>query len=137
MLQKNIVNRKDLAEWEREYGGTTAEGIAKRVINQYSPSSEELSRTVNRGRGAGKKTDGTTEVNENMSIDVVARNGGEDGPVTELPQGSSCCKLIAFYDLHVCMNTISESCIDFVFISGRSGNNWSDHILHCAEVFVR
>jgi hypothetical protein len=40
------VKRKDLAEWEREYGGTTAEGIAKRVINKYSPSIEELSQPV-------------------------------------------------------------------------------------------
>jgi hypothetical protein len=48
------VKRKDLTEWESDYGGTTAEGIAKRVINQYSPSSEELSRTVSNGRASRK-----------------------------------------------------------------------------------
>ena len=84
LLQKNIVKRKDLAEWESEYGGTTAEGVAKRVIKQYSPSSDELSRTVNRGRGAGKKADGTAEGNGEISSDAVASNGDAD-----LPQGES------------------------------------------------
>ncbi len=42
------MKRKDLAEWEREYGGTTAEGVAKRVINQYNPG-DELLRISTRG----------------------------------------------------------------------------------------
>ncbi len=70
------MKRKDLAEWEREYGGTTAEGIAKRVIKQYSPSSDELSRTVNRGRGAGKKADGATDGKEEASSDADWQSAG-------------------------------------------------------------
>ena len=84
------MKRKDLAEWEREYGGTTAEGIAKRVIKQYSPSSDELSRTVNRGRGAGKKADGTTEGKEEASSDAVAESGDADRPESESHFSSSC-----------------------------------------------
>ena len=34
-VQNNVVKRKDLSEWEREYGGTTADGVARRVINQF------------------------------------------------------------------------------------------------------
>jgi LEA14-like dessication related protein len=37
------VKRKDLCAWESEYGGTTAEGIAKRVINKYNPSFDDVS----------------------------------------------------------------------------------------------
>jgi hypothetical protein len=83
LLQTNIVKRKDLAEWEREYGGTTAEGVAKRVINQYNPSGDELSRTVNRGRGAGKKAGGTTAMDEEISTDAVAKSDEADLPESE------------------------------------------------------
>ena len=48
--QKNVVKKKDLAVWEGEYGGITAEGIAKRVINKYDPSSEALSLVGKHGR---------------------------------------------------------------------------------------
>ncbi len=94
------MKRKDLAEWEREYGGTTAEGIAKRVINQYNPSSEELSRVVNRGRCAGKKADGTTEGNEEMSSDPVSKNGVEQ----ERPES----EFLPWINL---MNNMLSSCV--------------------------
>jgi hypothetical protein len=68
LLQTNIVKRKDLAEWEREYGGTTAEGVAKRVINQYNPSGDELSRTVNRGRVAGKRIEEASLISSESDI---------------------------------------------------------------------
>ncbi len=79
------MKRKDLSEWESEYGGTTAEGIARRVINRYSPSSEELSRTVNRGRGAGKKADGTTEKDGEILPEAIEKNEDEDRPESESP----------------------------------------------------
>ena len=48
--QKNVVKRRDLGEWESEYGGTSAEAIARRVINKYRPSEEELNRAATRVR---------------------------------------------------------------------------------------
>jgi hypothetical protein len=110
------VKRKDLAEWEREYGGTTAEGIAKRVINKYSPSIEELSRTVNRGRGAGKKMDGTTELVENMSIDVPNKIDGEDRPEVLLLQGSS--SHLTRMPCSLLVNGVSDSCLDMPLSAG-------------------
>jgi hypothetical protein len=78
------VKRKDLEAWESEYGGTTAEGIAKRVINKYNPSSEELSRVVNRGRG--KKTEDAAQKSEDMCMDAVAETGS-DGMLQSLIAG--------------------------------------------------
>ena len=79
--QKNVVKKKDLAVWEGEYGGITAEGIAKRVINKYDPSSEELSRVVNRGRGTGKNADGSAVQDRgNVVGDDDDGGGGTTGP---------------------------------------------------------
>jgi hypothetical protein len=39
--QKNVVRKKNLAHWEQIYGGTTAEAIARRVINKFDPNFEE------------------------------------------------------------------------------------------------
>ncbi len=36
------MKRKDLCAWESEYGGTTAEGIAKRVINKFNLASTDI-----------------------------------------------------------------------------------------------
>ena len=91
------MKRKDLTEWESDYGGTTAEGIAKRVINQYSPSSEELSRTVTKGRGAGKKADGTTEGKEEVSSDAAAKTGEEDRSESESRYSPVCCAMCFYF----------------------------------------
>jgi hypothetical protein len=39
-----VVQKKDLAEWEKQYHGRTAEEIVRRVIARFRPSEEELSR---------------------------------------------------------------------------------------------
>jgi hypothetical protein len=39
--QKNVVKKKNLAHWEKEFGGTTAEAIARRVINKFDPTFDE------------------------------------------------------------------------------------------------
>ena len=72
-MQNNVVKRKDLSEWEREYGGTTADGVARRVINKYRPSAEDLVRTVNRGRGAGRAEGAGGE--EGQAMDIAAEAG--------------------------------------------------------------
>ena len=80
------MKRKDLAVWESEFGGTTAEGVIKRVINKYNPSSEELTRVVSRGRGGVKKTDlaASEDVDKSQPVDVavklpVAASDEDDG----------------------------------------------------------
>jgi len=80
-----VVKRKDLCAWESEYGGTTAEGIAKRVINKYNPSMEELSRVVSRGRGGGKKEESTAadDADYAMAVDDSASTAGLVPPAAE------------------------------------------------------
>ena len=39
--QKNVVKKKNLAHWEKEFGGATAEAIARRVINKFNPTFDE------------------------------------------------------------------------------------------------
>ncbi len=39
--QKNVVKKKNLAHWEKEFGGATAEAIARRVINKFDPTFDE------------------------------------------------------------------------------------------------
>ena len=82
--QKNVVKRKDLCAWEGEYGGTTAEGIAKRVINKYNPSNEELSRVVSRGRVGGKKAENETAAAEDMAVDCSASTAEVISPQAEM-----------------------------------------------------
>ena len=49
------MQRRDLAAWEKEYRGRTAEEVARRVIARYRPSEEELSgcREAGQRRGGG------------------------------------------------------------------------------------
>ena len=92
-----MVKRKDLCAWESEYGGTTAEGIAKRVINKYNPSTEELSRVVSRGRGGGKKEESTAadDTDNAMAVDDSASTTGlvpppaEAGPIKTVEMAES------------------------------------------------
>jgi hypothetical protein len=46
--QNNVVKKKNLSHWEKEFGGTTAEAIARRVINKFDPIFEEPDRSVNK-----------------------------------------------------------------------------------------
>jgi hypothetical protein len=57
-----VVPKRDLADWEKDYGGRTAEEIARRVIARFRPSEEELRGCRNagqrRGGGGGQGGDG-------------------------------------------------------------------------------
>ena len=53
-----MVSKKDLEVWSKEYGGTTADGIARRVINGYrlqvKSGTEELSKEAGLGQKRAK-----------------------------------------------------------------------------------
>ena len=55
------MQKRDLAAWEKEYRGRTAEEGARRVIVRYRPSEEELSgcREAGQRRGAVEGRVGT------------------------------------------------------------------------------
>ena len=55
--QHKALTKRDLEVWGREYGGSTAEGIARRVINRFQPAAEELSTGRKANQGQSKTLD--------------------------------------------------------------------------------
>ena len=50
-----MVSKKDLEVWSKEYGGTTADGIARRAINaRVKSGTEELSKEAGLGQKRAK-----------------------------------------------------------------------------------
>jgi hypothetical protein len=76
-----MVPKKDLAAWDKTYGGKTAEEVARRVIARFRPSEEELSREAGgrRGGGGGQSGDGDGDKGGDAS-DRVAAEADEDQP---------------------------------------------------------
>ena len=62
-----MVKRKDLSAWENEFGGNTAEGIAKRIINKLTPARDELS--IDFQTIVGPLT--STAHERNVSVDMI------------------------------------------------------------------
>ena len=83
-MQNKALEKRSLAYWQDRYKGTTAEGIARRVITQYAPSSEELERVVSRGAG-GQRADGERaggdgrDADDDVMIVEVETEGGGGG----------------------------------------------------------
>jgi hypothetical protein len=110
------------------------------VIKQYSPSSDELSRTVNRGRGAGKKADGATEGKEEASSDAVAESGDADRPESESHFSSSCRSIWEFHRKCLTMDSLpalSQAFFDIRVHISRRGENGYNPVFCCTVLSVR
>ena len=73
--QKRVVQKRDLAAWEKEHGGRTAEEVARRVVVKFRPSEEEFRVVRNVGQrpggGGGQGGDGSG----NMGGAALAASG--------------------------------------------------------------
>lgn len=77
--QKRVVQKKDLAEWEKQYHGRTAEEIARRVIARFRPSEEELFWKPGRlKKRSGVMKEGGDRVNQKAEEGVGTEPKGND-----------------------------------------------------------
>jgi hypothetical protein len=117
------VQKRDLAAWQKEYRGKTAEEVARRVIAQCRPSEEEISREAGgrRGGGGGQSGDGggdkCGDASEVQELDLPGDAG----------TGTACDRLCHDSDIrdYIILFITTEACVyTFVILSSILAPFW-------------
>ncbi len=88
------MKRRDLAEWESEFGGITAEGVARRVINKYRPPCEVPNKASGDPRIEQEKSaeGGGADLNMEEAVcedSIVEPSAGTDLRASNPPSGDA------------------------------------------------